>query len=198
MALSSNLLQGQASEWALLKRHESEDLFGVQLAGAYADSLTKTCQVLKENDFNVDFVDLNCGCPIDLIFKKGSGCGLFTRLDHLEQIIRSLDLLMDVPITAKIRTGVKDNVLIAHDVIPHLKTWGVSMITVCTHSVFHLIQLHSLKMLFLLLSYMGGRKNSDTVNLPTGNISMGARKLRIRYLYSVYISLVDCFWDPCL
>lgn len=129
MTMCTNLLAGQASEWALVKRHESEDLFGVQLAGAYPDTMTKACQIIKEN-FKVDFVDINSGCPIDLVFNKGSGCALMTRIDYFQKIIRSLDTLLDVPVTAKIRTGIKEDVFIAHELVAEMKTWGVSMITV--------------------------------------------------------------------
>ncbi|XP_036371439.1 tRNA-dihydrouridine(47) synthase [NAD(P)(+)]-like [Megalops cyprinoides] len=128
MAMCTNLLQGQSSEWALLKRHESEDLFGVQLEGCFPDTMTKCAELLNDN-IEVDFVDINSGCPIDLVYKKGGGCGLMTRTYKFEQIVRGMNAVLDVPLTVKIRTGVQDKVNIAHKLIPEMKKWGVSLIT---------------------------------------------------------------------
>ncbi|CAN9503690.1 unnamed protein product [Ophioblennius macclurei] len=128
MAMCTNLLQGQQSEWALLKRHESEDLFGVQIEGCFPDTMTR-CAELINNNIEVDFVDINSGCPIDLVYKKGGGCGLMTRTRKFEQIIKGMNYVLDVPLTVKIRTGVQEKSNIAHKLIPEMKDWGVSMIT---------------------------------------------------------------------
>ncbi|KAI3358653.1 hypothetical protein L3Q82_015062 [Scortum barcoo] len=128
MAMCTNLLQGQQSEWALLKRHESEDIFGVQVEGCFPDTMTR-CAELINNNTDVDFVDINSGCPIDLVYKKGGGCGLMTRTRKFEQIIKGMNYVLDVPLTVKIRTGVQEKSNIAHKLIPEMKKWGVSMIT---------------------------------------------------------------------
>uniref|UniRef100_A0AAY5EG71 tRNA-dihydrouridine(47) synthase [NAD(P)(+)] n=1 Tax=Electrophorus electricus TaxID=8005 RepID=A0AAY5EG71_ELEEL len=128
MAMCTNLLQGQASEWALLKRHHTEDLFGVQLEGCFPDTMTRCAELLSEN-IDVDFVDINSGCPIDLVYRKGGGCGLMTRTNKFEQIIRGMNSVLDVPLTVKIRTGVQQNCNLAHKLIPEMKKWGVSLIT---------------------------------------------------------------------
>nr|XP_019957456.1 PREDICTED: tRNA-dihydrouridine(47) synthase [NAD(P)(+)]-like isoform X2 [Paralichthys olivaceus] len=128
MAMCTNLLQGQQSEWALLKRHESEDLFGVQVEGCFPDTMTRCAELINTNT-DVDFVDINSGCPIDLVYKKGGGCGLMTRTRKFEQIIKGMNYVLDVPLTVKIRTGVQEKSNVAHKLIPEMKDWGVSMIT---------------------------------------------------------------------
>ncbi|MEE6466669.1 hypothetical protein FKM82_007021 [Ascaphus truei] len=128
MAMCTNLLQGQSSEWALLKRHHSEDLFGVQLEGSFPDTMTK-CAELLNRTIDVDFVDINVGCPIDLVYKKGGGCGLMSRINKFEQIVKGMNSVLDVPLTVKIRTGVQEKVNLAHKLIPNLREWGVSLVT---------------------------------------------------------------------
>lgn len=67
MAMSDQLLKGSPSEWALLKRHASEDLYGIQICGGHADVLARSVEVICK-ELEVDFIDINQGCPIDLVF----------------------------------------------------------------------------------------------------------------------------------
>lgn len=41
----------------------------VQICGGYADSMARCAQLLEEHA-QVDFVDVNMGCPIDLVCNK--------------------------------------------------------------------------------------------------------------------------------
>ncbi|CAJ0929087.1 unnamed protein product [Ranitomeya imitator] len=93
------------------------------LEGAFPDTLIK-CAELLNRTIEVDFVDINVGCPIDLFYKKGGGCGLMTRMNKFEQIVRGMKSVLDVPLTVKIRTGVQEKVNLAHKLIPELRDWG--------------------------------------------------------------------------
>ncbi|KAL5493413.1 hypothetical protein EMCRGX_G014591 [Ephydatia muelleri] len=129
MALCSSLLQGQQSEWALMKRHESEDFFGVQVCGSFADSMAR-CAELLNSQVKVDFVDINAGCPIDMVFKKGAGCALMGRQNKFHEVVCGMVSVLDCPLTVKMRTGVYDKSWNAHRLAPKLRDCGVSMVTI--------------------------------------------------------------------
>lgn len=116
MAMCSSLLQGAPQEWALVKRHHTEDIFGVQLCANNPHLLTK-CGQLLQTELEIDFVDLNLGCPIELVYKSGAGCGLLRRTRVLESCIRNLSDILTVPLTIKTRTGVYSNENIAHTLV---------------------------------------------------------------------------------
>lgn len=129
MVLSLSLLQGHNQEWALTKRHETEDIFGIQICGNNPHVLTKSAQVLQEN-VDMDFLDLNVGCPLDQIFKQGAGSGLLLRSKKLEVCLKSMRSVLNVPLTLKCRSGISKDQNITHNLIPMFKDSGVSLITI--------------------------------------------------------------------
>ncbi|KAF9290079.1 tRNA-dihydrouridine(47) synthase [NAD(P)(+)]-like protein [Mortierella antarctica] len=107
MAMAANLVQGQKAELALLKRHKSEDLFGVQLTGNKIDTVVRACDMINQMA-TVDFVDLNMGCPIDLVFNAGSGSGLLQSQGKVKRMIKGMQSVLDVPVTVKFRMAIYD------------------------------------------------------------------------------------------
>ncbi|GIL80688.1 hypothetical protein Vretimale_9270 [Volvox reticuliferus] len=129
MALATNLLQGQMSEWALLKRHPCEDFFGVQVCGGYPDALARVGQLLGEQ-IQVDFVDINMGCPIDLVCDKKAGSALLRQPGRIERILRATSkALGDTPLTFKTRKGYNDGEDVAHTFLHKAGEWGAAAVT---------------------------------------------------------------------
>lgn len=146
MAMGMPLIQGERGEWALMKAHESEvsapkfsgkgtvvqgydnatDLkFGAQVAANKPWLATKTVEVLTDNCPKLRAIDLNCGCPINLVCEKGSGSALLDNEAKLEHILRGMSYVSkEVPITVKIRMGTRDNSPTAQKLIRRLVLGG--------------------------------------------------------------------------
>lgn len=127
MALGMPLVQGIKADWTLMKAHESEtappkytggpipvydnarDLrFGAQISGSAHWVTTKAASALARFCPHLRLIDLNCGCPIDMVYKSGGGSALLEAHGKLERMIRGMNAVSgEIPITAKIRTGVR-------------------------------------------------------------------------------------------
>ncbi|KAJ3557620.1 hypothetical protein NM688_g1375 [Phlebia brevispora] len=132
MGLANSFLQGSKEEWSLVRRHPSERIFGVQLAGNKPSLLVPAAETIGTIcEGNLDFVDINCGCPIDLVYKQGSGSALLDAANKLGKIIVGMNrALGDVPVTVKLRTGVKEGRNTAHKLMPRLgPEWGAAALT---------------------------------------------------------------------
>jgi Dihydrouridine synthase (Dus) len=190
MALSHSLLSGSKEEWSLVRRHPSEKTFGVQIAGGKPGLLTRASEVLAReigtgNPNGIDFVDLNCGCPIDIVFQTGAGAarrfrffaqdscsdGQMLVLDtpsKLGKIVLGMNrTLGDIPLTIKVRMGVKDGKNTAHKLVPRLRGWGVGGMTVSNG-----LNLWSvLSLVATMHRSMGGPDSNGIRSLLIGTIS---------------------------
>ncbi|KAK7509756.1 hypothetical protein IWZ03DRAFT_402310 [Phyllosticta citriasiana] len=146
MAMGLPLIQGEKSEWALVKAHESEatpprfeqrnwhsqsydngrDLkFGAQIAGNKPWIALKTTEILTALCPHLRAIDLNCGCPIDLVYRQGAGSALLDAPGRLEKMVRGMNAVSDaIPITVKIRMGVKDSEPTAQKLVNRLVLGG--------------------------------------------------------------------------
>jgi tRNA-dihydrouridine synthase 3 len=103
MVVVRRLLQDKSSEFALLKSHPDEPLFGVQLADRHPDTLAEGARIAEAR--GARFIDLNCGCPIDQITRKGLGASLLKKPGRLRRLIEATRKAVSVPVTVKLRTG---------------------------------------------------------------------------------------------
>lgn len=124
MALAKEAVSGLSSEWALFRRHKCEDFFGVQIAGGMP-KLMKQVVTLLDRETDVDFVDVNLGCPIDLVTDQGAGSALMTRVTKLRSIVEDMTSATQgrMPIGLKMRAGWAKGKFTAASLVSEIQGW---------------------------------------------------------------------------
>ncbi len=74
-------------------------------------------------------VDLNCGCPSNVVTGKGAGSSLLKTPDLLYAILSEMKSISKVPITAKVRSGYEDTSLFLEN-IKAVEAAGCDFITI--------------------------------------------------------------------
>jgi tRNA-dihydrouridine synthase B len=88
-------------------------LVGIQLFGESAEDIIQASRVVQEEE--ADFIDLNMGCPVKKVVKKGCGAALMRDPGYLEEFLYTIKRGIELPLTVKMRTGWSDEELTIHE-----------------------------------------------------------------------------------
>ncbi len=108
MITSRGLVIGDPKTRDMLAFDEGEATRSVQLYGVDPEYMAQAARILVR-DFAVDHIDLNFGCPVPKVTRKGGGGVLPYKRDRLRAIIRATVQAADefgVPVTIKTRIGI--------------------------------------------------------------------------------------------
>ena len=77
--------------------------FGLQIFGTNPDSIAKAVESFSGKP--VDLIDVNMGCPVKKVVKKGAGSALMKDAERAQAIVRRVKEASGLPVTVKIRSG---------------------------------------------------------------------------------------------
>lgn len=113
---------------ALMSYDEVQRPIGVQLFGEDPEIIGRAAKVVEEH--GADFVDLNFGCPVPKVVKKGAGSAMMKDLDLMRKVLSSTVKAVKIPVTIKIRTGWEQNARNALDVCNLAYDEGITWVAI--------------------------------------------------------------------
>lgn len=107
---------------------ERESPFAVQLFGGVPQEMAKAARIVA--DRGADMVDINMGCWVPKVAKKGCGAALLDDLPRATAVVQAVCGAVSVPVSVKIRIGFQQGVPTAVPFARAAADAGVSLITV--------------------------------------------------------------------
>ncbi|MDD4222651.1 MAG: tRNA-dihydrouridine synthase, partial [Candidatus Methanomethylophilus sp.] len=103
---------------------------GLQLFGHDPEILAQAAAAAVKMNPNIDFIDINMGCPVPKVVRNGAGSVLIKDPAKCGEIVRRVKAAVDIPVTAKIRLGWTPATVNFREVIAELTAAGVDAVAV--------------------------------------------------------------------
>lgn len=120
------ILHNSGKTFDLLAFDDVERPVGLQIFGEDEDVMGPGAAVVER--LGADFVDLNFGCPVPKVVKKGGGAAMLRDPRRLERVLKAVRRHITIPLTIKIRTGWDESERNAVDVIHAAAEAGVTWV----------------------------------------------------------------------
>lgn len=106
MITSRALVERTDESMRLIGHHPSETIRSIQLYGVDPVTIGNAVSMLVAED-RADHIDLNFGCPVPKVTRKGGGAALPWKQDLFSAIVQSaVKHAGDIPVTVKMRKGI--------------------------------------------------------------------------------------------
>ena len=129
MISSHGLTYRQQNTFDLLQTIPEERPVNMQLFGSDPEIMGEAAAILCDM-VEVDCIDINMGCPVKKVIKRGAGCALMRNPQLAEEIIRKVVANSKVPVTVKFRSGWNHNTITAVEFARMAEGAGASLVTV--------------------------------------------------------------------
>ncbi|MCF6239043.1 MAG: tRNA dihydrouridine synthase DusB [Candidatus Marinimicrobia bacterium] len=112
----------------MMKFTETERPIGVQIFGESPEVLAQSAKYIEET-VKPDIIDLNFGCPVPKVTKRGGGSAILKDLPLMDEVAQAVVEAVSIPVTAKIRSGWNNGCIVAPVAAAALQDAGIAALT---------------------------------------------------------------------
>ncbi len=127
MVSSCGLSYGNERTLGYLRIARDEHPLAVQIFGSEPERMAEAAQMVV--DAGADIVDINFGCPVRKVTKTGAGASALEDHGLACALAGAVVDAVDVPVTVKMRRGVRNGSRTALELAPKLEAAGVAALT---------------------------------------------------------------------
>ena len=132
---SDGLIRDAKKALAKLVTYDYEAPIGIQIYGNIPEAMVDAAKMAEKaaeiaGGHGADLVDINFGCPVNKIAKRGAGSGMMREPDKMVEITRMVVEAVKLPVTVKTRLGWDEDSKIIVELAERLQDVGIQALTI--------------------------------------------------------------------